>query len=109
MYGATIGIHNTWSFETKGYLKGHTGKIRSLCWSTDDTKLVTCGIDGNIFTWNVRTMSREGEITCQGTLFSSVCYDIESKYAYAVGSDGAIKVCASFYPFYPPVLPKKRG
>ncbi|KAJ1543174.1 Cilia- and flagella-associated protein 57 [Cladochytrium tenue] len=91
VHGSTIGIHSTWTFETVGYLKGHTGKVRSVCWSADDGRLVSCGLDGNVFDWNVRTLRKEAEYNCNGLLFSSVCFSPDSRLIYAVGSNGSIR------------------
>ncbi|KAI9355918.1 WD repeat domain 65-like protein [Zopfochytrium polystomum] len=94
VYGSAIGIHSTWTFETIGHLKGHSGKVRSIAWSADDSRIVSCGLDGNIFDWNVKTLKRETEVGFPGTLFSSVGYGGDGKVVYAVGSDGTIKEIA---------------
>ncbi|KAJ3327353.1 Cilia- and flagella-associated protein 57 [Blyttiomyces sp. JEL0837] len=91
VYGSTIAIHSTWSFETVGHLKGHSGKVRSICWSLDDNRIVSCGLDGNIFDWNISTLRREGEVALNGVLMSSACYTQDSRVIYAVGSDGTMK------------------
>ncbi|KAJ3101659.1 Cilia- and flagella-associated protein 57 [Phlyctochytrium planicorne] len=92
VYGSTICIHSTWSFETIGNLKGHTGKVRSICWALDDSKLTSCGLDGNVIDWNINSLKKEAEVQCKNVLLSSVCYANDSKLIYAVGSDGVIKV-----------------
>ncbi|KAJ3194367.1 Cilia- and flagella-associated protein 57 [Irineochytrium annulatum] len=83
---------STWSFETIGNLKGHSGKVRSICWSQDDSKLVSCGLDGNVFDWNISSLKREGEVAGKGVLFTSACYTTDAKTIYAVGSDGVVKI-----------------
>ena len=35
------------------YFKGHTGKIKCLTWSRDDTLLLSCGSDGMCFVWKI--------------------------------------------------------
>ncbi|KAI8618896.1 WD40-repeat-containing domain protein [Chytriomyces sp. MP71] len=92
VYGSTIGIHRTWSFETVGYLKGHAGKVKSICWSADDSRLVSCGLDGNVFDWNVTLLKKEGEFSSANALFTSACYASDLKTIYSVGSDGNIRV-----------------
>ncbi|KAJ3214944.1 Cilia- and flagella-associated protein 57 [Dinochytrium kinnereticum] len=91
VYGSTICIHSTWSFETIGNLKGHTGKVRSICWSLDDSRLTSCGLDGNIIDWNLNGLRKEGEVGCRNVLLSSVCFTGDAKVVFAVGSDGVIK------------------
>jgi WD40 repeat protein len=44
--GNTATVFHTYTFEAIGVLKGHNGKIRSIAWSPDDSKIVTCAIDG---------------------------------------------------------------
>ena len=36
-------------------LKGHDGKVSSLCWSNDDQRLVSCAEDGSLYEWDVPT------------------------------------------------------
>ncbi|KAJ3138825.1 Cilia- and flagella-associated protein 57 [Physocladia obscura] len=92
VYGSTIGIHRTWSFETVGYLKGHQGKVKSICWSPDDSRLTSCGLDGLVFDWNIAGMKKEGEFFSFNALFTSACFASDSKSIYAAASDGTIKV-----------------
>ena len=46
VHGNVIQIYSTTTFETMTHLKGHNGKVRQILWSNDDTKLVSCGMDG---------------------------------------------------------------
>jgi WD40 repeat protein len=34
-----------------GNLRGHNGKVRSVHWSSDDTKIVSAGLDGAVYEW----------------------------------------------------------
>ncbi|KAJ3031229.1 Cilia- and flagella-associated protein 57, partial [Rhizophlyctis rosea] len=66
VHGNTIQIYSTWNFENLGNLKGHNGKVRSLFWSNDDSKIVSAGMDGAIYDWALKDLSaggvkREGE------------------------------------------------
>ncbi|KAJ3119349.1 Cilia- and flagella-associated protein 57 [Nowakowskiella sp. JEL0407] len=93
VHGSTINIHSTWSFESICHLKGHQGKVRSISWSQDDSHIVSCGMDGALFEWNIRTMKREIEINLneKGLIFTSACHTPDSKLIYAVGSDCTLK------------------
>ncbi|KAJ1558669.1 Cilia- and flagella-associated protein 57 [Nowakowskiella sp. JEL0078] len=93
VYGSTINVHSTWSFESICTLKGHQGKVRSINWSQDDSRLVTCGMDGALIDWNIRTSKREGDLTLKskGHVFASATYTSDSKYLYAVASDSVIR------------------
>ncbi|KAI8811608.1 WD40-repeat-containing domain protein, partial [Cladochytrium replicatum] len=100
VYGSTVGIHSTWSFDTICNLKGHSGKVRSICWSQDDSHLITCGLDGCIYEWNVRTTRKESEVVSRNPgapstagpapgaiLYTSASYSPDPKIIYAVSSD----------------------
>ena len=41
--------------------RGHNGKVRSIVWSPDDTKLVSGGMDGAVYEWRVKDLKREKE------------------------------------------------
>ncbi len=41
--------------------RGHNGKVRSLAWSIDDTHLVSCGTEGAVYQWKLRTFKRDRE------------------------------------------------
>jgi WD40 repeat protein len=46
--GYVIELYSTYSFQLCGVLKGHNGKVKSITWSLDDTKLTSCGLDGAV-------------------------------------------------------------
>lgn len=50
--GTSIHVFNTWSYEPVATFKEHTGKVKSIAWSSDDTSLVSAGFDGGVFVWN---------------------------------------------------------
>lgn len=85
-------VYSTWTFEQVLTLKGHQGKTKSIYWSSDDTRIISCGMDGKIYDWNARTGKKEWEHDSIGVSFSSVCYSPDSKYVYALASDGVLKV-----------------
>ncbi|KAL7748950.1 Cilia- and flagella-associated protein 57 [Sorochytrium milnesiophthora] len=90
--GSIILIYSTWSYDLVATLKGHNGKIKSLHWSWDDSKLVSCGIDGAVYTWNVRDQKRENEYIQKGTMYhSAICGGDSDKTMYLVGSDKLLK------------------
>lgn len=35
--------------------------MRSVCWSADDTTLVSCGMDGAAYEWSLKDFKRGGE------------------------------------------------
>ncbi|KAL7750132.1 hypothetical protein RI367_004304 [Sorochytrium milnesiophthora] len=91
VHGSIIQIYNTWTFENVGNLKGHNGKVRSLAWSQDDSKLVSAGMDGAIYEWNLKEMRREGENILKSCGYTCVVCTTDGKTLYAVGSDKMLK------------------
>lgn len=70
--------------------KGHTGRVRSIAWSQDDTVLVSCGQDGMIFAWRVDSdlmMPRIVDQHQKGVIFQSIALTLDSKLAFAPGND----------------------
>lgn len=43
------------------FCRGHNGKVRSIVWSPDDTKLVSGGMDGAVYEWRIKDLKREKE------------------------------------------------
>ena len=41
--------------------RGHNGKVRSLAWLADDTKLVSAGVDGAVYEWRLKDFKRSKE------------------------------------------------
>ena len=43
--------------------QGHEGEVSSLCWSSDDLKLVSCADNGSVYEWNMASGARTHEVT----------------------------------------------
>lgn len=65
--------------------------MKCIKWSSDDTKLISCGLDGAIYEWNMFTFKRDGESILKSCSYSSVSVSPDSRTIYAVGSDKTIK------------------
>ncbi|KAE8609810.1 hypothetical protein XENTR_v10011917 [Xenopus tropicalis] len=89
--GNVIHIYCTATFENITNLKGHNGKVRSVAWSSDDSKLVSCGLDGAVYEWNILLGKRESECVLKSCSYSSVAMSSDSKTIFAVGSDQTLK------------------
>ncbi|KAG9471587.1 hypothetical protein GDO78_014121 [Eleutherodactylus coqui] len=89
--GNVIHIYSTATFENVINLKGHNGKVRSVAWSVDDSKLVSCGLDGAVYEWNSLTGKRESECVLKSCNYSCVALSPDSKTIFAVGSDQTLK------------------
>ncbi|KAM7099461.1 cilia- and flagella-associated protein 57 [Molossus nigricans] len=92
--GNVIHIFTTTSLENISNLKGHTGKIRSVVWNADDSKLISCGTDGAVYEWNLSTGKRETECVLKSCSYNCVTISPDSKIIFAVGSDHTLKEIA---------------
>ncbi|XP_043347269.1 cilia- and flagella-associated protein 57 isoform X2 [Dermochelys coriacea] len=89
--GNVIHIYSTTSFENVNNLKGHNGKVRSVIWSADDNKLISCGTDGAVYEWSLLTGKRESECVLKSCIYSGVAISPDAKIIFAVGSDQTLK------------------
>ncbi|XP_059110839.1 LOW QUALITY PROTEIN: cilia- and flagella-associated protein 57 [Peromyscus eremicus] len=89
--GNVIHIFTTTSLENIINLKGHTGKIRSLVWNLDDSKLISAGTDGAVYEWNLSTGKRETECVLKSCSYNSITVSPDGKVIFAVGSDQTLK------------------
>uniref|UniRef100_A0A7S0VMW2 Cilia- and flagella-associated protein 57 n=1 Tax=Hemiselmis tepida TaxID=464990 RepID=A0A7S0VMW2_9CRYP len=89
--GNTINVFATYTCENLGNLRGHNGKVRSVCWSADDTKIVSCGMDGAVYEWNLKDFKRVGESVLKSCNYTCAVCTPDGKTSFAVGSDKKIK------------------
>ena len=87
VHGNIIQIYSTTTFENVANLKGHNGKVRAVVWSADDSKIVSCGMDGAVYEWDTVTGKRVGESVLKSCSYSSVAVTPDGKTTFAVGSD----------------------
>ncbi|XP_006886680.1 PREDICTED: WD repeat-containing protein 65 [Elephantulus edwardii] len=91
VFGNVIYIYTTTSLENISNLKGHTGKIRSIVWNADDSKLISGGTDGAVYEWNLSTGKRETECVLKSCSYNCVSISPDAKIIFAVGSDKTLK------------------
>uniref|UniRef100_A0A8C7F2S6 Cilia and flagella associated protein 57 n=1 Tax=Oncorhynchus kisutch TaxID=8019 RepID=A0A8C7F2S6_ONCKI len=89
--GNIIHIYSTTTFENVLNLKGHNGKVRSIAWSGDDSRLVSCGMEGAVYEWNTLTSKRESESVLKSCSYNSVTISPDAKTIFAVGTDCTLK------------------
>eukprot|EP00049_Salpingoeca_infusionum_P018833 m.358992 g.358992 ORF g.358992 m.358992 type:complete len:1196 (+) comp18362_c0_seq1:186-3773(+) len=89
--GNIIQLYSTWTFQNIASLKGHNGRIKSLAWSADDTKLVSCGSDGAVYEWNVLLQHRDSESVLKSCHYTCAALAPDGENIYAVGSDKSLK------------------
>ncbi|KAM5248101.1 cilia- and flagella-associated protein 57 [Ctenodactylus gundi] len=92
--GNVIHVFTTTSLENITNLKGHTGKIRSLAWNADDSKLISAGTDGAVYEWNLSSGKRETECVLKSCSYNCVTISPDAKIIFAVGSDHTLKEIA---------------
>ncbi|XP_063057266.1 cilia- and flagella-associated protein 57-like [Engraulis encrasicolus] len=89
--GNVIHIYSTTTFDNTLNLKGHNGKVRSIAWSGDDSRLVTCGMEGAVYEWNTLTGKREAESVLKSCAYTGVTLSPDSRNIFAVGTDFTLK------------------
>ncbi|NXV92299.1 CFA57 protein, partial [Calonectris borealis] len=89
--GNVIQIYSSITFENINNLKGHSGKIHAVKWSTDDARFVSCDTHGAVYEWNLLTGKRESECVLKSCIYSSVALSSDAKIIFAVGSDQTLK------------------
>ena len=71
-------------------------KVRQVIWSQDDSKIISCGMDGAVYEWNVTSYKREGESVLKSCSYTGVSVSPDSRTTFAVGSDRTLKeICDS--------------
>ncbi|NXE75828.1 CFA57 protein, partial [Cochlearius cochlearius] len=89
--GNVIQIYSSITFENINNLKGHSGKIHAVKWSTDDSKVVSCDTHGAVYEWNLPTGRRESECVLKSCIYSGIALSSDAKIIFAVGSDQTLK------------------
>eukprot|EP01064_Diplonema_japonicum_P011612 TRINITY_DN1900_c3_g1_i2.p1 TRINITY_DN1900_c3_g1~~TRINITY_DN1900_c3_g1_i2.p1 ORF type:complete len:1214 (+),score=235.47 TRINITY_DN1900_c3_g1_i2:41-3643(+) len=73
VHGNIISIYSTYTCESIGHLRGHSGKVRSLFWMPpDDTRLVSVGMDGAVFDWSLKDCRKENDYVIKSAHYTSV-------------------------------------
>ncbi|BFY99763.1 hypothetical protein BsWGS_02803 [Bradybaena similaris] len=89
--GNVIQLFSTYTFKNTLNLKGHNAKVKSVIWSFDDNKLVTCGLDGAVYEWDPITGRRIGDSVLRTCSYSSITITPDGKSTLAVGSDRILR------------------
>ncbi|KAF7997460.1 hypothetical protein HCN44_006031 [Aphidius gifuensis] len=89
--GNVIQIYSTIGFSNKLILRGHSGKIKSVIWSNCDMKIVSIGIDGSIYTWDISTGLRINEIIIKDVELNDVGMLSDNETIICISSDKKIR------------------
>lgn len=65
-------------------------QVKSLVWTHRDLKLVSCGVEGAIYEWDVPSGTRVGEIITKQRTFNSITVTTDGKTSFGTDSDGCI-------------------
>ncbi|KAJ8258858.1 hypothetical protein COCON_G00178700, partial [Conger conger] len=89
--GKTIHIYSTSSCESVMKLADHKAMGQSLVWTEDDSRLVSRGMDGVVYTWDTQSGELESECTHKSCQYTNFCLSPDGETMYAVGTDCTIK------------------
>ncbi|CAI5689001.1 unnamed protein product [Oreochromis niloticus] len=67
---------------------------REVCqieWSLDDSRVVSCGVDGAVYEWNTQSGKRESESVLKSCSYTGVAFSSDCKTILAVGTDLTLK------------------
>ncbi|KAG6960794.1 hypothetical protein JG688_00009415 [Phytophthora aleatoria] len=90
--GNTIQVFSLFTGELVTTLRGHNGKVRSLYWNADDSSIVSAGLDGAVYHWDLDEAKREAEFVQKGvSYYSALCnLSFDDQFLFAAGEDGAV-------------------
>lgn len=89
--GNAIQVFNTYTCDSIATMRGHNGKVRSLYWARDDSGIISAGMDGAVYQWDLKENKREGEFVQKGVNYSSALCNRDGTHVFAVGSDRMLK------------------
>lgn len=86
-----IKVYATYTGEEVAELARHTNKVWSLQWSRDDANLISCGSDGQVICWCMRTFKVLFLHQTRGQYFTSAVPAPSGRTLLACGSDKGLK------------------
>ncbi|XP_052832048.1 cilia- and flagella-associated protein 57-like [Octopus bimaculoides] len=86
-----IQVYSSITFEMVANLKGHNDKVQTTAWFMDDNHLISCGLDGAVYDWELKTGKRIGQCVLKSCAYNDVVINPVNKNVYAVGSDNSLK------------------
>ena len=89
--GNTIQIYSSYTCENIGNLRGHNGKVKSICWTNDDTRVISAGMDGAVYEWQLKDFKRTSENVLKSCQYTCAVCTSDARSIFAVGSDRKIK------------------
>eukprot|EP00913_Durusdinium_trenchii_P002841 g2629.t1 len=93
----TIQVYKTYTCEVVCNLRGHQSKVKAVCWTSDDFRLVSCGQDGAAYEYDILKEGRRGTNFASSPNFTSIVSHTDFEAAtpattlYVAGSDKMLK------------------
>ncbi|OZJ03631.1 hypothetical protein BZG36_03720 [Bifiguratus adelaidae] len=89
-FGTTDVNHEVW--RGVKYLRGHDSDVQDLAWSSDDSMLASCGVDGHIVVWDGKSFERLKKITGHDGFVKGITWDPVGKYLATQSDDQSLKI-----------------
>ncbi|KAL7692512.1 putative quinoprotein alcohol dehydrogenase-like superfamily [Plasmopara halstedii] len=87
-----VHVYVTYTGELIAVLRGHSNRVTAVSWKLDDRQLLTCGADGTVFLWSLRTASKVHEGHSQARCaYIDAALSPDGAVAYVTGSDNMLK------------------
>ncbi|XP_050527908.1 cilia- and flagella-associated protein 57-like [Daktulosphaira vitifoliae] len=78
-------------FEHRYTLRGHSGIITALRWGFHDANLITCGLDGAIYEYNMRTGERDLDIVNPEIVYIDLVVSKDTSRMFPIAQDGRFR------------------
>ncbi|KAL1462695.1 hypothetical protein WDU94_014509 [Cyamophila willieti] len=89
--GVQIKLYDYIQFFLLITLVGHRMEISSFKWISSDDILLSCGLDGAVYTWNVKDGNRLVDVVTKHCKHHDIDSISDGKLIYTVGNDGHLK------------------
>lgn len=84
----------TWISEKVVQLVGHKSNITDICWSPDNSELISSSEDGKIYLWNTSTGKLiKALFQSQLNVISGIDLSNDGKYIAIAANDSIVKIC----------------
>ena len=62
-------------------------QVRCIKWSSDDTRIVSCSMDGAVYEWNILSGRREKECVVKSCSYTCLALTSDLRTTFVVSSD----------------------
>ncbi|OAD56123.1 WD repeat-containing protein 65 [Eufriesea mexicana] len=89
--GNIVQVYSTIDFTNRFVLRGHTKRIKTLLWSTTDTKLFTLGGESVIYQWDMSTGCRTDQKIFRNTItVHDIAHSFDERSIYIIDNANSI-------------------